>query len=428
MFMIVIMGNRSFSKTKLLSIYLGNLFEHYDTALYTFLSPFFATLFFPEGEYLTALILTFGIVPLGMLARPLGSLFFGYIGDVKGRNRALFLSLWGMALTTAFIALIPTYAEIGRLACLLLFISRIMQNFFASGENMGGAVCILECLDNEKQKDLASSIYSTSSVAGILLASAAVALLYHFESLQEGWRWLYCGGLVTALCGIALRFSQKEIEEEELQLAASAPLWRERIYVLWRMRRAVFVISLAAGFSYATYSIAFSLMNGFVPLVSAVTSAQVAKVNTYLLLFDIVALPFFGVLASRFSRHKMMWLAATSACLSGIPLFHLLEESSLYTVVFVRIAFVLIGVWFSATFHSWAQNMVPRSYRYSVISFSYAIGSQLIGGMTATLSLWLYKQTSLVTSAAWYWVALAVLISLVLYNNEHVENESFAVE
>src|SRR5687768_7340833 len=103
----------STSRFQLWNACLGNLFEHYDTALFGFLSPFLAPLIFPEKNPMTALILTYAIIPLGMLARPLGSLVFGYIGDVYGRKYALFLTLAGMSLISGCIALSPTYNQVG---------------------------------------------------------------------------------------------------------------------------------------------------------------------------------------------------------------------------------------------------------------------------------------------------------------------------
>src|SRR4051812_30122038 len=102
------------------SVWFGNFFEHYDTALFAFLSPFLAPLFFPTEEPLTALLFTYTIIPLGMLARPIGALFFGAIGDRLGRRRALFLAFGGMGIVSACIVLTPTYAMVGILAPLLL--------------------------------------------------------------------------------------------------------------------------------------------------------------------------------------------------------------------------------------------------------------------------------------------------------------------
>src|SRR5204862_5975364 len=100
----------SISHSRFWSAWLGNFFEHYDTALFGFLSPFLAPLIFPDKEPIVALILTYAIIPLGMLARPIGSLVFGYIGDVYGRKQALFLTLAGMSCVSGCIAFTPTYS------------------------------------------------------------------------------------------------------------------------------------------------------------------------------------------------------------------------------------------------------------------------------------------------------------------------------
>src|SRR3990167_3553637 len=103
------------SRKQLWNACLGNLFEHYDTALFGFLSPFLAPLIFPKQDPLVALILTYALIPIGMVVRPLGSLVFGLIGDIYGRRQALFLSLAGMSLVSDSIAFTPTYLQIGLL-------------------------------------------------------------------------------------------------------------------------------------------------------------------------------------------------------------------------------------------------------------------------------------------------------------------------
>lgn len=78
---------------------IGNLFEHYDKALFAFLAPFLAPLFFHNSSPITALILTYAIMPLGLFSRPIGSLIFGRMGDRKGRKKVLIFTLFGMVST-----------------------------------------------------------------------------------------------------------------------------------------------------------------------------------------------------------------------------------------------------------------------------------------------------------------------------------------
>jgi MFS family permease len=110
----------------------------------------------------------------------------------------------------------------------------------------------------------------------------------------------------------------------------------------------------------------------------------------------------------------MMLGTALIVSISAVPLFTLLSNASLLTVIFLRFCFVLFGIAFCAPFHAWAQELVPPAHRYAVISFGYALGSQLLGGPTAAISLWCFKQTGIVASVSWYWASLATLSSLAI--------------
>jgi MFS transporter, MHS family, proline/betaine transporter len=213
---------------------------------------------------------------------------------------------------------------------------------------------------------------------------------------------LYLIGCITALFGLFLR---GKLLSNHVTLKSNNS-FKTLFNDLWKWRREALLVAMAAGFSYSSYSIALVLMNGFIPLVTEISKAEMVRLNTILLVIDFIALPFFGLLATRFSRYKMMVMASALALVSGIPLFMLVNKADLITVIVVRISLVIIGVWFSATFHSWSQNLLPLSQRYSVISFAYALGSQLLGGPTVVISLWLFQKTGMISSACWYWMAL----------------------
>jgi MFS transporter, MHS family, proline/betaine transporter len=393
------------SSMQFLSACLGNLFEHYETALFGFLSPFLASFLFPQQDPLIALILTYAMIPLGMLARPLGALVFGYIGDVHGRKQALFLSLSGMAVISGLIALIPSYSQIGILAPVFFCLGRIIQNFFSAGETMGGAIFILENY-SEKHHDFLSGLYSASTIGGILLASMGVVFLSSYQMLEEGWRILYLIGCLTAFLGCLIRRCLPSTDDVSSTKSSLPHLSYSKMF--WDYRQTLLLIAVCSGFSYATYSMALVLMNGFIPLISSFTKEQMINLNTGLLILDFSALPFFGWLSSKISREKLMISTALIVAISAIPLFVLLRDASFLLVLGIRVCLVLFGVAFFAPFHAWAQKLVSPAYRYSLISFGYALGSQLLGGPTAAVSLWLFKETGNVTSISWYWVALAL--------------------
>lgn len=411
------------SRTQLWNAFLGNLFEHYDTALFGFLSPFLAPLIFPEQEPITALILTYAIIPLGMLARPLGSVVFGYIGDVYGRTHALFLTLAGMSLISGCIALSPTYLQVGILAPIIFCLGRALQNFLAAGETMGGAIFLLEN-SSEKRHDLLSSLYSASTMGGHLLASLGVFLLSHYNAVDPGWRFLYLFGCITALFGCIIRRSSHSVQAS----VKFSQTFSNLRGVFWICRKPLLFIVISSGFAHANYSIALVLMNGFIPLVSSLTKTEVMRINTYLLILDFCALPFFGWLASRFHREKLMLSASLGVVLFSVPLLLSLEGASLAVVIGVRIAFVIFGVAFFAPFHAWAQQLIPPGCRYAVISLGYALGSQLLGSPTAALALWCFQKTGMVSSVSWYWLVLAIASSVTIAITLRSRNKSQILE
>ncbi|MCE5318197.1 MAG: hypothetical protein LLG04_12660 [Parachlamydia sp.] len=397
------------SRRQLWTACLGNLFEHYDTALFGFLSPFLAPLIFPKQDPLTALILTYAMMPLGMLARPIGSLVFGHIGDVYGRSYALFLTLAGMAFVSGCIAFSPTYAQAGLLAPALFGLGRILQNFLAAGETMGGAIYLLE-QSSENRHDVLSSFYGASAIGGHLLASLGVFIISRHLTIEPGWRFLYLGGCITALFGCMIRHSTP-LKSSTVKLSQTLTHLKE---VYHTYRKPLIYIIVCSGFAHATYSIALVLMNGFIPLVTSMSKSEIMKINTYLLFLDFCTLPLFGWVASKVRREILMLSAALGVVFFSIPLLLSLEGASLTWIIVVRIAFVVFGVAFFAPFHAWAQRLIPSTCRYAIISLGYALGSQLLGSHTTALALWCYQKTGSIASVAIYWMILGLASSLVI--------------
>ncbi|MCP5506858.1 MAG: MFS transporter [Chlamydiales bacterium] len=399
----------------LLSPLIGNLFENYDNALFALLSPYLAHLFFPEQDQTVALILTYAIIPISALAYPIGALFFGYIGDMHGKQHALFLTMSGMAAVTMAMAFLPTYASIGMAAPLLLSLGRMLQNFFASGETVGGALYLLEHTP-EKQRNFLSSIFACSTVAGILVGSAAVGILANANMVETCWRYLFMFGGITALVGLYIR-SQQEKEHDNTPKKITII---DNIKVLWQERRPLMQVIIVSGFSWACYFIALVVINGLIPLVTDITEAEAVSMNTSLVVLDFVLLPVFGYCATIWTREKVMLAATLVTVVAGMPLFLWLQDANLVTVMVIRSIFVMIGVGYCASYHAWARAQVPEHCRYSLLSFGYAMGGQLFGGPTAVITLWLYHATGKIWLASIWWIGVAILAAFALAFNKSV--------
>ncbi|MBT5541013.1 MAG: MFS transporter, partial [Alphaproteobacteria bacterium] len=197
----------------LLPCMIGNIIEWYEFMLYGYFATVIGTLFFPPMEGLYPLVFSFAIFSVGLFVRPIGGIVLGHIGDKLGRKKSLILSVYMMALPTAAIGLLPTYATIGALAPILLVCMRILQGFAMGGEYAGTVVSILEHSPNKK-RGLYGSLAALSLVSGMLLGSIAGASCEAFLSQEElytwGWRIPFFLGLVGAIWGMYMRRSLEE--------------------------------------------------------------------------------------------------------------------------------------------------------------------------------------------------------------------------
>lgn len=383
---------------------LGNVLEHYDNALYALLVPFIAPLFFPNLSFLAGLIAGYGIQMVGILMRPLGALVFGYIGDRKGRKSALSLTILGMSLTTFLLGCLPSHAAIGEAAPILLLVLRGLQNFFAGGEIKGAAIFILEHGEG-KWRGLLSSLYGSSTILGIFCASGAVALLSHFGLAESHWRILFFFGALSGCVGLYLRL----FCDEPREFSSQPPMISSGLLTsLVRHKKEILYLCIASGFSYVTYAIPCTLMNGFLPLISSITKAEAVEMNTALLALDMLMLPLFGLLTRFISYAKLMQIVALALALLAIPLFLFLEDASLLQAMVVRTTIVVLGVAFAAPFHQWTLDLIPVKERYLVSSFASSLGTQIFGAPCAAICLYLYQITGWIVAPAFYLFACAL--------------------
>lgn len=391
---------------------IGNILEYYDTAVFSLIVPFIAPLFFPTFDPITAMILTYGMLPLGTLVKPVGSLIFGRIGDRYGRKKALYYSLTGLAIVTGCMGCLPTFEQAGYLAPALMAIGRLLQNVFLGGEAAGGAVFILEHTKDSKHS-LMSSLYGSSTIIGITLASCFITALSWTGNMEQLWRLPFLFGFATSLGGILIRSKAEESPHFRSQAVDRPPV--PVLATLKKYWRPFLAIVAVSGFSSANYILALILPNGFLPKIADITTAEVMSINSGLLLADMAALPLFGWLADRLSPKRSMFYAAAASVLLSVPLYSMFAGSSWMEIVIIRTVLVALGVWFSAPLHAWIQTLVPAESRYFLISTGYAVGGQLLGAPAASVSLWIYRETGYAAAPGLYWAAAAAIAGLCIF-------------
>ncbi|ARD86257.1 MFS transporter [Rickettsia bellii] len=405
-----------------ISILIGNALDHFDTVLYGFLAPLLAGIFFPNHDKIVALILTYSVLATSLFTRPIGSYFFGVIAKKYGGVFALSHSLIGVALTTALIGLIPSHAQIGWLAPLLLVVIRTMQGIYSEGECAIAKLFILENKEGKKAFK-ASYLYNTSTMFGIIFASYISTIVLNTD-YNGYWRVCFIFGGLTALVGYFLRKSEMSLRATkrsvaisfhypEIALSKLAVFPRNDIInnllTIWNNKLNIIRISFAVGFSYMTYIVPFIFMNSFIPLITDISLETMMKFNTEFLIFDMIMIPVIGNLTKKFHYLKILRGTLILMILSLIPLWWFLNNSSIWYVNFVRIFIILAGVSFLAPLNCLLNDLFKTADKYMLVGIGSSIGSSLIGRLAPSTCLMLWHITNSSISIAVYIVAISLI-------------------
>lgn len=405
------------ARTAVVAVTLGNLLEWYEIYLYVYWAPIISHLFFKPGSDSDRLINAFLVFAVGFLARPLGGLVFGRIGDVIGRKRSLILSIVMMIIPTFITGLLPTYEQIGCFAPSLLILMRILQSFPAGGE-LPGAFCYLyESAPLEKRRFL-SSWSGVGYQLGILISTLECYFLEKHMSpenlMQWGWRISFIVGGLIGVSGLLLRFQLHEtpvyremVTHEKL---VKKPVWD----VLKRYKSEIFTgICYSALCSSAFYLISINLADFFSNILMTGNGNRLLFTAIILVLIT-VPLPLFGMLGDRYNNKKILVGCTTAIIFLLYPLYLSLESESLLVAGFVVLIFGLLITCITALIPYIFCDLFPTYARFTCVAVSFNIVDAIIGGFTPVASLYLFYLTNSKTSFCWILLVVS-LVSLYSY-------------
>ncbi len=393
----------------------GNLVEWYDWFAYATFSIYFAPLFFPKGDLTAQLLNTAAIFAAGFLMRPIGAWVMGIYGDKHGRKAGLTLSVSMMAAGSLMMAFAPTYATAGVAAPVMLVVARMIQGLSVGGEYGSSATYLSEMAPADRRGFWSSFQYATLSGGQLLAIITALVLQATLSEAQLGtwgWRIPFVIGAVLAVAVFLLRRTMAETKsfagiDQKREHSSLRILWRDH-------RKACILVAMMSGggglasYAFTTYMLKYLINSAGFDKGTATLIIAAALVWSFCLQ------PIAGMLADRFGRKPLLFIAGIGVSLVAVPVYTLLgtTTSALAAFALILIPITLHGG-YTANNAMVKAELFPAHVRALGVAFPYAVGNTLLAGTLEYVALW-FKSAGHESGFFWY-VAAMVGMTVVAY-------------
>lgn len=410
----IIVVDRKAAKQTVFVTSLGNAMEWFDFGLYAYLAVTIGKVFFPEIDPAYQLIYAFATFAIAFIARPVGGLVFGMLGDRIGRKKILSLTLIMMAASTVFIGLIPSYSTIGVAAPILLLFARLIQGFSTGGEYAGAMTYIAESTPDKSRGFLASGL-EVGTLVGFASSAALVTLLTYIlgpeKMVEWGWRlpFLIAGPLGVIGFYMRSRLSEtpafmalEEAKEEDRHRASLKEIltnhWKPLLIclgVVFFYNTALYMV-LTYMPSYLTEELGYGETKGLV----------------YSLLVMVSIIPIILIMghwSDRIGRNKIVIGALIGNIILGVPAFMMMSSGNGFIVFSGLFILGIMLAAFQGVLPATLPSLFFTKVRYGSLAITYNISTSLFGGTTPLIIAWLVSMTDNSMIPAYYLIAACIV-------------------
>lgn len=396
---------------------LGNLVEWYEYALYGYMAPIIAVLFFPTGDGVAGLLATFSLFALAFFLRPVGAAIFGRFADRSGRRAVLVLVIGLMSAATALIGVLPTYAQIGIWAPVLLTLLRVIQGLAAGGE-FGGAVSLMVEYAPPGKRGLYGSWSFFTTVMGFVFGAGAatilIALLSDEALVTWGWR---VGFLLAAPMGLIALYMRLRVDETpQFRKATASPTEPGPTAATavepggGLVKQVLTTVGIVVVYSCTGYT--FMVL---MPTYLSKTLGMPLEQSYLLTLINGtvagLVVPFAGAWSDRVGRRPVMLVGTVGTIVLSYPMFLMLTGGFAAALAALVVAGILIGL-VGGPLPALLSERFPTRSRVTGVSLAYALSVALFGGTAPFIITALVSTTGSSLAAAYYTIACG-LITLV---------------
>lgn len=393
----------------ILSGWAGTSLEYFDFQLYGLAAALvFPRLFFPELDPAMGLLTSFATYAVGFLARPLGAIFFGRLGDKDGRKFVLVITIAIMGVSTVGIGLLPTYQQVGILAPILLIALRLVQGFGAGAELAGASVLLAEYAPPER-RGLVASFVAVGTNTGTLLASGIWLILAAQPEewlLEVGWRIPFIASIAVALFALVIRRYLNETPVFEVAVSGAPAEERTPLRDAWTYGKKSFLASMCLRIAENGPSSIFqSFLLGYIATVLMMDRSIGTEAVFFASLIGFVTVPFFGWLSDKVGRRLVYRYLALFQFCWAIPTMLMLQTGNPGLMKLALIVGISVGVLGLYSLQgSFMPELFGSRYRYTGLAVSKEIGSIISGGTAPMVA------SALLAAFSNSWVPIAIYL------------------
>lgn len=388
----------------------GTFLEWYDFLTFATLAVVFGPLFFPSSDPSTALLASLATFGVGMVVRPIGAAIFGSIGDRIGRRPVFMITITLMGIATVCVGFLPTYAQVGIWAPIMLVSLRLLQGLSAGGEIGGSAVYLTEHA-GDSNRGFKTSFLQLMGPLGILVSTLQIALLQSYltpeEFLSWGWRVPFWISLILLLVAFKARMALEEtpiyLQLSKSESQSKSPLrdnlkdpeTRKRMFLLF------FCISAGGAVLFFCVQVYTSI---FLKTTVRLAPQLVDQLSVYATVALLPLTVFAGWLSDKIGRKPVVVSGLILGATLILPAFHFLqgngESALLISLILIGLSTILALVVGPQT--ALLAELFPAKTRNSAATLPHNLAAGWIGGLLPLIVTWLNQYWESSIAGLWY--------------------------
>jgi len=395
----------------------GNTMEWYDVGVYGYLAVTMGAVFLPTAAANVQVLFSLGVFAATYIARPLGGIIFGRLGDRIGRQRILATTLIMMATATFVVGLIPSYSTIGPVAPIILVVVKLIQGFSTGGEYAGVTTFVSE-YSPDRRRGFFGGFLDLGSYLGFAFGALIVSIMQltlgNHVMLDYGWRIPFL--LAGPIGAIAVYFRLKIEESPAFKAmndavdAVEGPAPKTGILSILRTQWkplliAIVLVATANTVGYALTSYMPTYLTdtlGYDPIHGTLLTIPVLVLMS-------ASIPLAGMLSDRIGRRPTMWLGAGCMGVFAIPAFALLSIGAVWSTIVGLLLMAIPTALLVGTQASALPALYPTSMRYGSMGISYNIAVAIFGGTAPVFIQAIMQGTGDPMTPAYYLIGFAVV-------------------